>query len=404
MNAGPVLAEAESSGVLCSFSLRFTELDVECKGPGAWTIEATRTCVPSQRMLESMQCFHVERAALADGNAPPPIVPLAWLVHHTATTLAAPSALPPASPAEGAPLGGPSAAESHAMRDGVFMAQEREVHEMCLNEVDIFGTLSTALGQLWGGEFALRHGQLLHGADREQVITHMSAEQRRRVQAGEPPRASDGCFWVAALSRMMVAMRGLPFWVACSARVQRRRHALEQARQRAGGQELDHAVVLACLRLEEESPGAFIHAVADISDSQLALFPSLAGCYMLSVVGKLKLGESKKSVAQRCAAQTREERIMIACAPDWLVASKGAEPDPCLERAWIMCAVEARLTLAWGGLGLASTTYGNGMTLHGQNPWKGGLRGGAHIPHTRANWREFLPMYLVTTYYLLLWY
>ena len=37
-----------------------------------------------------------------------------------------------------------------------------------------------------------------------------------------------------------------------------------------------------------------------------------------------------------------------------------------------MCAVEARLTLAWGGLGLASTTYGNGMTLHGQNPWKGG--------------------------------
>ena len=89
---------------------------------------------------------------------------------------------------------------------------------MRLDKVDMFGTLSTALGQLWGGELALRHGQLLRGADRERVIADMSAEQRRRVQAGEPPRASDGCFWVAALSRMMVAERGLAFWDACSAR------------------------------------------------------------------------------------------------------------------------------------------------------------------------------------------
>ena len=153
----------------------------------------------------------------------------------------------------------------------------------------------------------------------------MSAEQRRRVKAGEPPRASDGCFWVAALTRMMVAERGLPVWEACSARVQRRRHALEQAQQRAGGQELDDAAVLACLRLEEESPSAFFRAVADVSDDQLALFPSRAGCYMLDVEGKLKLGESKRSVAQRSAAQTSDERIMIACAPDWLVADAGAK-------------------------------------------------------------------------------
>ena len=121
--------------------------------------------------------------------------------------------------------------------------------------------------------------------------------------------------------------------------------------------------------------------MADVSDAELALFPSRAGCYVLNVEGKLKLGESKKSVAERSRVQTSDERIMIACAPDWLLHVKGAEPDPCLERVWIMCAVEARLTLA-RGVGWGWPRRRTAMA----GPFTARTRGRAvRAPHTHPN-------------------